>query len=651
VTTRRDILLRRRIHALETRAADPVQALVSELDRRIKTLVSDYRRALKAGKSRETLKSIGNDFRKWFLDTFRIEQRTTPRGGKKVKEAMKSFLWTASIGPSAMMKQAETYVSEIEREWAEHRRDAETFVKMFSAAGGKEVLRELSTPIATYLNLRGISTPTFRKYVKSLDGLFSSLRGWRRKALGKGLKVALAGPDKFRGSSGGRYVKNEDTLYVRATPKVMKRTAGTYGAPDYILIHELGHRYEEKVGLGQNFDTMQWYTTRYSRSDSFAGSEAFAELFALGHFGITKVRSNEFADAINRFEALMSGRKVAAAKSTHEVESTMKREHQVIYARAFRTLVRLAHRRAQLEVRAGLVDHADFEMKRAGLFDKDSDYGGMLGKAVLELVKLFAKQGHSGFSAMLTLDVFDKVAKFKTLTPITSDPDEWFDVRENIGGDEPLWQSKRNPAMFSNDGGKTWYDIDEPEKKMKAETVDMADPPRFVTLDELKEAGRRARERRGKMKPTKKTLIRRLKALEARAKKQPQGDPEDLKFWAAIVKKLKSVGGKPSSSKVTWNTIVALPGSEGSKGKSPPNADKVYKILKPLGFMIIDVFERPRKQGVFHAFTFGQKVRGPGDSSGGLYISYVNSPTRDSMRAFPDELMATEWAAKHSFRG
>lgn len=107
----------------------------------------------------------------------------------------------------------------------------------------------------------------------------------------------------------------------------------------------------------------------------------------------------------------------------------------------------------------GLVSHAEAELRRAGLFDKDSDYEGMMGKAVLELVEAFAKQGHSGFSAHQALDIFDKVARWKTLTPLTSDPDEWSDVSEMSG--QPMWQSKRDPSYFSKDGGKSWYSVDE----------------------------------------------------------------------------------------------------------------------------------------------------------------------------------------------
>jgi hypothetical protein len=110
-----------------------------------------------------------------------------------------------------------------------------------------------------------------------------------------------------------------------------------------------------------------------------------------------------------------------------------------------------------------LVAHAREELQRAGLFDKDSDYGGMLGEAVLELVQKFAEQGHSGFSAQMTLHIFNKVARFQTLTPISSDPTEWMEVTQYFNG-KGVWQNRRNPAVFSEDGGKTWYDLDERER-------------------------------------------------------------------------------------------------------------------------------------------------------------------------------------------
>jgi len=110
-----------------------------------------------------------------------------------------------------------------------------------------------------------------------------------------------------------------------------------------------------------------------------------------------------------------------------------------------------------------LVQHAQRELELAGLFDKDSDYSGMLGKAVVQLIKVFSKQGHSGFSAHQTQLIFLKLSNYENLTPITSDPEDWHDISDMGGG--PMWQCKRNPSLFSKDGGKTWYSVNQPKRK------------------------------------------------------------------------------------------------------------------------------------------------------------------------------------------
>lgn len=45
-------------------------------------------------------------------------------------------------------------------------------------------------------------------------------------------------------------------------------------------------------------------------------------------------------------------------------------------------------------------------LDEVGAFDKDANYGGMLGESVMELVETFSGQGHSGNSADLTDTVF-----------------------------------------------------------------------------------------------------------------------------------------------------------------------------------------------------------------------------------------------------
>lgn len=114
-----------------------------------------------------------------------------------------------------------------------------------------------------------------------------------------------------------------------------------------------------------------------------------------------------------------------------------------------------------------MTEFARDELKKAGLFDKDSDYDGMIGEAVMELINKFAEQGHSGFSAGLTTSIFNKLAEYKPLSPLTDDPNEWMKISDSDYGcaeeykNVSLWQSKRCPSCFSNDGGKTYYDIDD----------------------------------------------------------------------------------------------------------------------------------------------------------------------------------------------
>lgn len=113
---------------------------------------------------------------------------------------------------------------------------------------------------------------------------------------------------------------------------------------------------------------------------------------------------------------------------------------------------------------SNLMKHAEREMRLAGLYDTDSDYGGMLPEAVMALVEAHSKQGHSGGSHHITLEIFNRVINYKTLTPIGTTQEEWFKHDYQVAG-EDCWQNIRQSSCFSQDGGKTWYDLDDPEKK------------------------------------------------------------------------------------------------------------------------------------------------------------------------------------------
>lgn len=93
-----------------------------------------------------------------------------------------------------------------------------------------------------------------------------------------------------------------------------------------------------------------------------------------------------------------------------------------------------------------LVAYARAELERAGLFKEDSDYGGMLGKAVMDLIAQFDGEGHSGMSAGMAISLFTRLAKFQPLTPLTGAEDEWMDV--GAEGDNIVWQNKRCGSVF-----------------------------------------------------------------------------------------------------------------------------------------------------------------------------------------------------------
>lgn len=112
----------------------------------------------------------------------------------------------------------------------------------------------------------------------------------------------------------------------------------------------------------------------------------------------------------------------------------------------------------QQDNNSNLVDHARRELEISGLFRKDSDYGGMIGHATLDLVRLFARQGHSGMSAMWVAELCEKLFRYQTISP--NDHSEYVDVSEYCGG-TPMLQCKRDSRWFSEDGGANWYNVEE----------------------------------------------------------------------------------------------------------------------------------------------------------------------------------------------
>lgn len=111
---------------------------------------------------------------------------------------------------------------------------------------------------------------------------------------------------------------------------------------------------------------------------------------------------------------------------------------------------------------SNLVAYAKNELQIAGLLkdNPDAEYDGMLGESILEMVSIFARQGHSGNSASATISLLENLLRFRPITPLTYGPEEWNDVSAFCSG-RPHWQNKRKSTTFSDDGGLTHYDLDD----------------------------------------------------------------------------------------------------------------------------------------------------------------------------------------------
>ncbi len=74
---------------------------------------------------------------------------------------------------------------------------------------------------------------------------------------------------------------------------------------------------------------------------------------------------------------------------------------------------------------------------------------------VLSLLDVLSKQGHSGSSVYYLLELFDQLAKFKPLSPLTGKDDEWNNVSDM--SEYKLWQNNRDSEVFKEADGKAYW--------------------------------------------------------------------------------------------------------------------------------------------------------------------------------------------------
>lgn len=98
-----------------------------------------------------------------------------------------------------------------------------------------------------------------------------------------------------------------------------------------------------------------------------------------------------------------------------------------------------------------LTKYAEAELARIP-HDEDG-LQSLMDKNILEIVKIFGEQVHSGFSASYALSVLERLLRFKPISPLTGEDDEWAEARSG------LVQNKRCSSVFKKSDG-TCHDID-----------------------------------------------------------------------------------------------------------------------------------------------------------------------------------------------
>ncbi len=110
------------------------------------------------------------------------------------------------------------------------------------------------------------------------------------------------------------------------------------------------------------------------------------------------------------------------------------------------------------------ITHAMNEFRAAGWVDEagkwTDDMQEAICKHVLDLLRVFGSEGHSGSSAPYTISLFSTLAKFDPVTPLTGEDWEWNEICDDRTGGVTVFQNKRCGAVFKQSDrfdGKPYY--------------------------------------------------------------------------------------------------------------------------------------------------------------------------------------------------
>jgi len=110
---------------------------------------------------------------------------------------------------------------------------------------------------------------------------------------------------------------------------------------------------------------------------------------------------------------------------------------------------------------SNLLEHAKTELELIGYKNmKWDDPNKWMYDNIVEIIKTFAEQGHSGGSASYMLGILEKLLRFKNLSPLRVE--DFFEVDISPG----VYQCKRNPSMFLSEDKTGYYSVDDADRKI-----------------------------------------------------------------------------------------------------------------------------------------------------------------------------------------
>lgn len=85
---------------------------------------------------------------------------------------------------------------------------------------------------------------------------------------------------------------------------------------------------------------------------------------------------------------------------------------------------------------SNLINHAKMEFRAAGWTDDQGNFqdemqGSICGH-ILKLLEAFSQEGHSGSSAAYAIGMFQKLANFDPIVPLTGEDWEWTEVADGV---------------------------------------------------------------------------------------------------------------------------------------------------------------------------------------------------------------------------